>query len=143
MASWGEHLINFVLDLSAALVAAWLIWQYSSKLSDYWAHRSRVSVRKKVTRLETLLAKYESDFSDSRTFIARIVMRASFSIVIILSLIILITGLVVGNAVYVYTVECTLQNTCAGENFYFWIAAVGNSTSSDCFALFFYDVPLR
>jgi len=40
MANWGEHLINFLLDLSAALVAAWLIWKYSSKLSDYWAQRS-------------------------------------------------------------------------------------------------------
>jgi hypothetical protein len=66
MASWADHLINFGLDLSAALAAAWVFLKYYPRISDYWAHRSTASVRKKTARLEALLAKYESDFSDSR-----------------------------------------------------------------------------
>jgi hypothetical protein len=114
----ADHLINFLLDLAAALIAAWLFLKYFSTLSDYWARRSTVSVRKKVARLEHLLDKYESDFSDSRTFMARLTVRAALATVIIITTITCIVGLVVGNAVYVYTVECRVLNTCSAEQFH-------------------------
>ena len=106
MASWADHLINFGLDLSAALAAAWVFLKYYPRISDYWAHRSTASVRKKTARLEALLAKYESDFSDSRTFMARIVLHATFTAVLLLGFLMAWVGILVINAVYVYTVEC-------------------------------------
>jgi hypothetical protein len=102
----ADHLISFLVDLAAALVAAWLFLKYFSTVSDYWAQRSTASVRKKTARLEALLAQYESDFSDSRTFMARIVLHATFTTVLLLSFLTAWVGILVINAVYVYTVEC-------------------------------------
>jgi hypothetical protein len=115
MASWADHLINFVLDLSAALAAAWVFLKYYPTASDYWAQRSTASVRKKAARLEALLVKYESDFSDSRTFTARIVLHATFIIVSLLGFLVAWVGILVINAVYVYTVECKTNNACNEE----------------------------
>jgi hypothetical protein len=74
MANWAtEHLINFLLDLSAALGAAWLFFKYQPLFSDYRARRSTLTRMRKSDRLEGSLMQFEGVFGDVRLYLARLI----------------------------------------------------------------------
>src|SRR3981081_28197 len=81
MTDWaGEHLVNFILDLCAALGAAWLFFKFQPRISDYRSRRSVKSAQKRITRLETRLKSYEGDLSDPARYIGRMVINLFFAL---------------------------------------------------------------
>ena len=76
----GDILINILIVFGCAFVL-WLLQKCTSVIADYLSSRSMSSRLKQISSLESRLANYESDFSDSRIFIGRITTRAILTIV--------------------------------------------------------------
>jgi hypothetical protein len=113
--TWAlEHLPGFLLEILAGAVGAWLFSAWYPSISDYWARRSISSSRKRISRLENALGKYEVDFADGRLFISRIInivfsaisfLIASFFCVALAFMYVMLNDL-----------RCVLQSDCVYSN---------------------------
>ena len=95
MADWAtEHLVNFVLDLCAALFAAWLFLRFQPSISDHLARRSKASRERKVAKLKRKFADYEECINDPQRFLGRLILNAVWAIIsLVLLMGIVSTGL--------------------------------------------------
>jgi hypothetical protein len=75
----GDVLIHILIFFGGAF-ALWLLQKCRLPISDYWARRSISSRRKRIDYLKNTLTKYETDFSDTRLFIGRIVSTTLWSV---------------------------------------------------------------
>lgn len=73
----GEHLVNFLLDLCAALAATWLFLKYQPRIVDYKSRRSQVSAKRRLTKLEDQLRIYEHISDDMRLFFGRLLLHVT------------------------------------------------------------------
>lgn len=98
-----EHLLGFLLEILAAAVGAWLFAAWYPSISDYRARRSTRAVQKKITQLEEALERYETDFADTRLFVARISrITASTILAAILSMFMMMISLTVENSMLIW-----------------------------------------
>lgn len=109
--TFSEHLVGFLLDLCAALLAAWFFSTYSSRISDYWARRSEAMSRARASHLKDSLKNYENDYSDAKIFIIRIL---GDGVKLILWFIMVnITIIVWLDFVTLSTIACKLEHKCS------------------------------
>jgi hypothetical protein len=69
-----------VLEAIAGGVIVVLCAKYYPLISDYWSERSISARRRRIKVLENILAKYENDFADTKTFFARIALKGTITI---------------------------------------------------------------
>jgi hypothetical protein len=102
-----------VLEAIAGGVIVVLCAKYYPLISDYWS----VSIsarRRRIKVLEHILAKYENDFADSKTLLARIVLKGTITI---LWFGVILLSVVLGAAFHlVDLLECERQNDCVDYN---------------------------
>jgi hypothetical protein len=121
MANWAtEHLVNFFLDLGAALGAAWLFFHYQPILSDYLARRSIVTRENRVARLTARLAIFEELFNDPRIFVAYLIATATRIIGILV--IMVVSGIVSLVDDQYHNLMCTLQPSKCEQTWGWWYA---------------------
>jgi uncharacterized membrane protein required for colicin V production len=58
-AFWQEHLVTFLLDIIAAIGAAWVFSRFYPRLSDWASQRSRNATIAKIAALEKNLKIFE------------------------------------------------------------------------------------
>jgi hypothetical protein len=69
-------LVPVVRDICIALFASWLFAKYYNRISDYWAQRSSTRAKLRVDKLQKQLQDYESDYSNTNLFVARMLGNA-------------------------------------------------------------------
>jgi len=117
MGSWAsEHLVNFFLDLFAALGAAWLFFRYQPIISDYRARRSVEALERRIRFLESNLNENIAIFrGDVKLFIAEIV---HISLRCIVGTVFLAIALLSILMFIIYSeLDCQMRNSC--ERYFF------------------------
>jgi MFS family permease len=113
----GDILIHILIFFGGAF-ALWFLQKSRSVITDYLSSRSVSSRLKRISSLESRLAKYESDFSDGRIFIGRIIITA------VTAMVLCSLGMLVLGLAFLFRVAhqslCNFRHDCVTLNFWTW-----------------------
>jgi hypothetical protein len=70
-AFWQEHLITFLLDVCAAIGAAWLFFRFYPRISDWSSQRSSKAAIAKIQALEKDLNLFEQEVRDPKIYVIK------------------------------------------------------------------------